>query len=545
MSRKRSPLAVERERNEIARLKLDTQLREKKASILAKYDAVEGGTKRRQPINEVQNEDQVYDQNRRGLGINIGRDLERNYAPAKGILHQFRMNVVGALGKLQVNCKGGDEAAAWFNQEWAKDCDFREDMHFSDVLQNIVANVPREGDLLAVVDDGIIPEKMGGTKGGTGKLLHWEADQIVKLGEGALKSAPAPYPDCVQENGILRNKWGKVIGFVTTGTRGKLVIDDIKEATIWNRENARHVKNPWRLNQGRGVPSMITNATNFIDLYEMLSIELQSAKRTGVIAGYVKRTEPTNDWDTPTTGATYLPENTGKSAATTALENANSTDPTAKNYEQFEALAGGYFEYMDKGDEAIFPPINRPNVHMAEFIEAVLCYAGASMGLAKAYTLLRADSSYTAFRGDMILSWASAFYPMQKWLERKYADWVAVKVIRWALAKGILAALEPGWERTLSWKWPVMPHVDEARESIAESQSLKNGSTDYSELLGPEWRTKFVALAEQLNVARDLGLPLSVFEQKSGGAAPSESEGQTTKTDDENANKKKKEQVTE
>lgn len=67
-----------------------------------------------------------------------------------------------------------------------------------------------------------------------------------------------------------------------------------------------------------------------------------------------------------------------------------------------------------------------------------------------------------------------------------------------------------------------MPSVDEARESTAEAQRLKNGTIGYYELLGPDWRTKLTALAEQFNLARELGLPLSVFEQKSGGAAPSE-----------------------
>jgi hypothetical protein len=59
----------------------------------------------------------------------------------------------------------------------------------------------------------------------------------------------------------------------------------------------------------------------------------------------------------------------------------------------------------------------------------------------------------------------------------------------------------------------------EAREEAAVENALRNGTTDYSLLLGPAWRTKFEALAEQLDVARESGLPLSVFTMKSGGAA--------------------------
>jgi len=292
------------------------------------------------------------------------------------------------------------------------------------------------------------------------------------------------------------------------------------------------------LNQGRGIPSLLTAATNFLDLYEILGAELSSAKRAAVIAGFTKRTNAVTDWDTPTqvSGAPYLPENSGKDATTTAAEGANSTTPSARNYERFENLSGGYWEYLDAGDEVTFPDITRPNIHLAEFMEAILGHAGASVGLARAYTILRADSSYTAFRGDMILSWVT-FYATQKWLERAYADWVARKVLGWAQRKQIIKALPKGWETRLSWTWPVMPHVDEAREAIAEAQSVKNGTTDYSELLGPNWKKRFSTLAEQLALARELKLPLSAFEQKSGGTATSEGGG-TEDGKDDNAKKK-------
>jgi capsid protein len=510
---RRTKIELARDRNELARLALNTRLCEHRAKILSKYDATEGSKARRQPVRETGNEDKIYPMRKRTLGTNIGRDLERNYAPAKGIINQFRMNVVGSLGKVQVNIEGGDDAAAWFNSEWAKDCDFRDDMHFSEVLQNVVAGVIREGDLLAVVDDDLIED--------SGKLVHWESDQIVPLIDTLI---PAKYRSASQENGIIRDKWGRVLAYVVTGKHGLTVLDKFDDATIWERQNARHVKNPWRINQGRGVPSLITNATNFLDLYEILSAELASAKRTAIVAGFAKRKDAVTDWDNTTQTPGFLPENSGKDAATTAAEGANSTDPSARNYEKFENLSGGYFEYLDAGDEIEFPDIKRPNSQMAPFIEAVLGYAGASMGLARAYSLLRADSSYTSFRGDMILSWASAFYPMQKWLERRYADWVAVKVLTWAQRKKIFKPLPAGWEKTISWLWPVMPAVNELEEEKGKAEALKNATTDYSRLWGPDWRTHMAALAVQLNFARDLQLPLSVFEQKSGGAAPSEKE---------------------
>lgn len=518
-------IAKARRDAEVARLSLVTAVREKRAAIVNAYDATQPSTMRRQPVREMTGEDGVYDQRKRVLGTNIGRDLERNYSPARSILHQFRMNVVGALGKLQVNVAGGDKAASWFNGTWAKDCDYRDPgTHFSTALQNVVASAMREGDLLALVDDaGLID---GGQ--GNGKLLHWEADQIVPLTESGLKTKG--YAAATQENGILRGAWGKVVGYVTTGKRGMTSVE-AEDATVWKPDDARLVKNPWRLNQGRGIPTVLASATNFQDLYEILGKELISAKRATQIAGFVERSDAVTDWDDPSLGAGHLPENSDKGATETAAEGANSAENSEKNYERFEAMTGGLFEYGAKGDKLTFPDIPRPNVRLAEFIEAVLGYAGASMGLASAYTLLKAQGSYTAFRGDMILSWVT-FEAMQKWLERSYADWVAVKVLGWAQRTGAIPALPEGWEQALSWQWPKMPEVDQLDAENATAQALKNGTTDYSQLLGPDWETRLGALANQINVIRKLGIPLSVLELKSGGAADNQKKDGADEVDD-------------
>jgi len=510
---KRTKLELKRDQNEIAKLSLNTAVQKRRLKILNEYDATATSTKRRQPRVERHGEDSVYSMMKRQKGASIGRDLERNYSPAKGILHQFKMNVVGSLGKIQVNIEGGDEATAWFNGVWAKDCDYRDDIHWSTSCQNVVSSVMREGDLLSVVDDGLIDD--------SGKLVHWESDQIAPLAEQELKKTK--YSKAEQENGILRGRFGKILAYICTHKHGLTVIDDKKEALIWPRAKAQLVKNPWRLNQGRGIPSILTSATNFVDLYEILAKELQSAKVAAGQYASVTRKNAVTDWDNPDLNPQFLPENTGKTADETAAETASSkTGSTSPNYDKLDAFTGGYTDYMDDGDVVNIPDIKRPNVHLMEFCEAVLGHAGASVGLARAYTILRADSSYTSFRGDMILSWVT-FYAMQKWLEHSYADRVAHKVLAWAQRKKHIKKLPTGWEQTISWKWPTIPSVDEARESVAEAQRLKNGSLDYAAILGPDWKTKFAALAEQLKLARKLELPLSPFEQKSGGAAPSES----------------------
>jgi capsid protein len=492
--------------------------------VRSEYDVLRSNKLRRTPTRETTGEGGIYTPTKRAHGTNVGRELERNYSNARGIVHQFRMNVVGALGKLQVNAKGGTEAAAWFNGTWAKDCDFRDAQHWSTVLQNVVAAALREGDVLAVFDDGLIED--------SGKLLFWESDQVLPCSD-ALFKAKFPADGHVQDGGIVRDKWGRIAAYTCTGKRGLTVIDAEADLTIWQRDNAILPRDPWRMNQGRGVPPMLTAAASLLDLYEMLARELQTAKLAAGQYAHVKRADAVDDWDAPGTKPELLPENSGKAADTVTAETGGGATAPARNYDSLEAFTGGYTDYGQPGDDVqLFDP-KRPNVHMAEFIEAVLCHAGAAFGLARAYACLRADTSYTAFRGDMIMSWQGAFFPMQKWLERAFADRVAVKALTWAQRKGMIAALPAGWEQSLSWRWPKMPEVQADTAQNAVALALKNATTDFAQEIGPDWRQHFDALAEQIAYAREKGIPLSNLETKAGAPQPGPSGEDDAEADDD------------
>jgi hypothetical protein len=84
-------------------------------AVKAEYDVLRSNKLRRTPKRETTGEGGIYTPSKRAHGTNIGRELERNYSSARGIIHQFRMNVVGPLGKLQVNSKDGAGAGAASN----------------------------------------------------------------------------------------------------------------------------------------------------------------------------------------------------------------------------------------------------------------------------------------------------------------------------------------------------------------------------------------------------------------------------------------------
>lgn len=512
MSKRRTPLESARDKAELSRLKLAAAVNTRRLDVLNRYDGVESTKHRQQPSIEITNENGVYDSTRRLLGCAKGRDLERNYSPARSIIHQMRVNVVGSDGKLRVNLPNdaGKAAQDWFNSVWAKDCDFRADLHFSDWLQNTLAGIIREGDQLTVFDDGV-------TEDDTGKLLTWEADQVVALSAKAFgDSEYGKKPGATQDSGIIRDKLGRELAYIATGKRGLSVVNDLKDASIYPRGLARLMCNPWRHNQGRGVPVLLTAANNFVDLYEILASELQTAKRAAKQYANVKRGDAAMDWDDPNTAPEYLPENSGKTAAEVDAEGANSTaNPEAKNYERVESFTGGFTDYLAPGDSVEFPKIDRPNADLPGFIESVLGFSGGALGVASAYSKMRADTSYTAFRGDMIMTWVT-FYWLQKRIERIAADWVGVRALGWAQRKQIITPLPDGWQTSLSWTWPRMPEVDELDAQNAIHAALKNGTTDYAELLGPDWRERLESLAEQVDVIRALLLPLKILESGSG-----------------------------
>jgi hypothetical protein len=519
-----------------AQIRRDTALAEYQATIIerklarvnGKYDAVDTANdkKRRTPKIETENEEKILKPYDRLKAANVGRNIERNMTNAKSIINQLKLNVVGSLGKIQLNIDDkelANKAAFWFNSVWSKDCDGRDDMHFSEMCQLVVAAIHREGDVLVVFDDFNYDD---------GKLLFWETDQLVSVDEadwaqqtewvekvtryenGKKITTTVPLR---QESGVVYSWDGRIVAYIVTGTRGKTSVP-LKDATIYPKTVAKLIKKPWRFNQRRGVGDMLPASNDMEDIYEMRASELQSAKAGSKIIGKVKKKDAM--------------EQAAVRSGINPEELTEDDEPAAgeeeKNYEKYETLTGGILEYMDPTDDFELLDFNRPSVNVASFFNFVLASGGASFGLAKAYAILSADSSYTSFRGDMILTWVT-FYYLQKWLERRFADWCAIKSLKWAQEKGKINQLPEGWEHKISWQWPVMPHVDEEKEEKATGQAQKNATTDFAKLLGPNWKEKMDSYAEQIEYARQKKLPLSIFETKAGAPADTNSNGENQK----------------
>jgi len=485
----------------------------------AQYDIVgPGAGKKRRPARveyhgETGTNSRQLPPMSRLMAIALVRDACRNFSSARSIIQQVALNVVGTEYKVIIkdpSVKGRENdpshpvvaAQKWFNEKWSKNPDFRNDNHLCDVNRLLLASVVREGDVGMLFDRDFLQ---------TGKIVTFESDQICD---------PRPLPPGVAESndGVLLDDYGREIGYCTHFSRGKTEVNP-DAAHIFPRDPLNPDANmfkllrmPWRANQNRGTSDMFSFVADLLDVYEMRSKELQSAKVAATMAGKVTRKEATAG--PATTDARYDPS----VAVSDAEEEDTPAAAESDNYNNFEALTGGVMEYMENGDDFSLLTNNRPNINGIPFTEHIIKSAGSALGMARCYATMEAQTSYTAFRGEMVMTWVMFRY-WQKWLERSVQDWQAVRAINFAVSIGELKPLPAGWDRYLAWQHPKMPSLNPLVDQNTFLAALKNGSTNLEQELGPNWKSVVQELISEVEFMRESNLPHAMFETKAGAIA--------------------------
>lgn len=502
-----------------------TSSSKKAMEIKGQFDVVSPGAKklRRKPQIETTEETgegskQLPPMSRLML-LNLCRDAQRNFSLAKNVINQFGLNVIGTEFKLRLRMKHDRKsptdpmtiAENWFNKIWAPNAEFRSGLHLCEFNNLTIKSVVREGDTGMLFDADWAQ---------SGKLLAFESDQIATPSDAKDKK--------VWHDGVLTDGYGREIGYFATSKRG-LNQATLSDGAVYKRDPVDESKNnfkllrmPWRHNQKRGVPEIAAIVADMLDIYEMRTKEMQTAKVNASMAGAVTR-------DAAKAGALLTDSRLDPNVS---QKDAEGTEKPAveSTYKRFESLAGGYFEYLDKGEKVDWYDPKRPNVNFEAFNNFIAKSAGSGVGLAKCYTLLEASTSYTAFRGELIMTWVM-FHFWQKWAERNIRDWQAVRAIRWGIKIGVVPALPEGWELSLGWNSPRMPSVNPLVDQQTFLAELKNGTTSWQKELGPEYEEIFEELVEGLGQANAKKLPLAIFETKSGGIV--DQSGNNVTTDDE------------
>jgi capsid protein len=260
------------------------------------------------------------------------------------------------------------------------------------------------------------------------------------------------------------------------------------------------LRKTWRLNQKRGTPEMIAAAADQQDLYELREKIKQTAKVVATMAGVVKKKDTGQELDLRRELQDASAEDTEAATGSSSTEGSGSQQVA---YERLGSLTGGALEYLEDDDDFQLLDTDRPSLDFMDVLDRILRQAGASVGLTKTYSTMSTEASYTAFRGDLLLSWTT-FEVDQKFLERNWCD----RAARMAINKRFG---EFDW--SASWEWPTMPAVDPLKDAQARVYMLQHLLSSYSKELGPQWRSIFASLAEESKVAKeDHKLPLRIFE---------------------------------
>ena len=452
------------------------------ASFARGYEAVKGpfDEMRREAVIETRGEDKQLPAGKRLKLTNLLRDMLRNSPAFVMQNRQMCINVVGSEGgKVYASFPAAykdaaDEVMHYFNKVWAPSAEFTFGRNFNWLLKTALTTKNVCGNVILVFDDGILS---GGT--GTGRIRAFESDEIAdvpRLEDYFPKS-------CTQSQGFVYNRLGMFCGaFVSTAQRGRTVFDPAQGVMKLKVDPFDNAATPnwivlgdlFRFNQGRAVSPLASALISLIDLHETVSSEALAAKYNAqFVAQIIHTTEDAGEGDAGEGGFD------GETSSDKPVETVH-----VPKSEALKAI-GLHAQDMPFGRKLELIDTKHPNSILPQYVDFVAGLIGGSRGLARVYSTLKAQTSYTAFRGEQIMTWRS-FREMQKELERTVCDWVARCVISRAVRLGLIrSSLPDGWEDMIAWTWPKMIEVSEKEAQSAIQLKMQNGLTSLTRELGP------------------------------------------------------------
>lgn len=447
---------------------------------------------RREAVVETKGEDHQLPAAKRLRITNLLRDMLRNSPAFVMQNRQMCINVVGSVGgKMYASFprgfeKAADEVMDYFNRDWAPSAEFTYGKGFNWLLKTVLTTKDVCGNVILVFDDGILS---GGD--GSGRIRAFEGDEIADISDFT-KRFPKSFR---QSQGFVYNQLGQFTGaFVSTVQRGRSVFDADSGVITLRRDPFAAMPGNWtvigdmmRFNQGRAVSPLSSALISLIDLHETVSNEALAAKFNAQLVAQIVHTGSED----------AAPQDQGGFDGERDAFGAPSDGETVETVEipKNEALKniGLHAQEMAPGRKLELLDTKRPNANMPNYVDFVLGMIGGARGLARVYSSLKAQTSYTAFRGEQIMTWKS-FADMQKDLEREVCDWAARCAISRAVRMGLITSpLPDGWEHMIAWVWPRMVEVSEKDAQSALQLKLQNGVTSLKRELGPGEFEKIMA----------------------------------------------------
>ena len=491
-----------------------------------KYNSVSGEDvrlRKRLPI-ETGPEDEALPSSERLQIIALARDMARNSAMMNGFLKQLELNVVGNVGG-KASFKFGEEykASAVIMREafaeWAAACDFFDGNSLGKLLRIALKTKYLTGDAVFLFDDGIIAD--------TGKILLFEGDSIASFPDSYFRTH---FPGYTQRQGIIKDSYGRKVGaIVSASQRGKSTFEPygadgaLAAWPLLRAPGAEWIDSPfyiysntYRANQGRGTPNVASSIDAIIDVEDMTKYELQSSKKNAqTLATITKKSEEAPLPDGLESEIRKLPEDATEEEISEAIRSiAGDNEPRAEVLEG----AGVLYDVLPPDVQMNLLDTKHPNSGMEGFVGFMTGRIGWANGMASFYASGKADKSFSAVRGEQMLTWPM-FEDEQHDLESGPADWILRRWHSWAVRHGRIPAdleLPPYWWRAVKWTWPRCREIDAVNEQTAMSARLRNFTGSLAEYYGADWREKLAAIREELDYCRELGIPHPALQTVSG-----------------------------
>ncbi len=370
----------------------------------------------------------------------ICRDLGRNNPLVKGIFRKLATKIVGTQTKIQATTddEGWNTAAEelWKEEMVNVPCDVTGRFNIHAYLKKMYYTYCRDGDMFTVfTDDGI---------------QAIEGDQVGT----PYGSKEAQYFDVI--NGIAVSKKSKrVIGYYIGKPNkwGYIANDTVQK---YAAADVHHVFNSDRFSCSRGEPILIS-AIDMIDkLFGYIDAELVAAKINACFPMMIT-TRDTSGHPPPFTGGV-------------------SSSGRDEDDRQLEKIDPGLIWRGEPGDKAEAIGSSRPAAAFDNFVLRVMMLIGQPVNLP--LMLMTNDFSGASFMNSRVAyqeardSWHDEQELIIKPFVRRLYN---LKIQQWIRRKDLTARDDSGRFEILCKRWP---YVDPWKESKADEQQLKNGTTN-------------------------------------------------------------------
>ena len=454
--------------------------------------------------------------------IALARNAERNSDKLEGIIRQLELNVIGVEGGKAVFTfpdefkVEGDKIKTEF-AKWARSAEYFDDLNLQKVLKLVLRTLLIGGDCVLVFDWDV-------TDASTGQIISFEPDCIGNLDEGEFKRY---FPDHRQYQGIIKNAAGKTVGVVCSwsergNTEYRLTDESGRRATwtmikpsgvAWEDCPFTIVRTFARFNQMRGMSRLWSGLGTVVDLSDLQGYEVQTAKKNSQTIAQVLQQAEDNEGELaeemdPDAEAPIVDESVDGSAPAAQAAGDSEDDQISLDLDEI-AGAGCIYDVMPPGVKMELLDTKHPNNNLIEFSKWLHGGVAFAVGLGNVHASGKADSSYSAAMAELLIS-SREFRDEFHELEVSVLDWVLSNWSRKAQAEGLIAddsALPPDWRhKCVTWQQPAERAIDPVKEQSALNSGLRNGTILYRDKLGPDWRDKALAFAEEVQFFKDHGL---------------------------------------